>query len=33
MTYVQKTILDNQTKIKIETATEGIKQWFITRLG
>jgi hypothetical protein len=29
---VQKTLLDNQLKIKIERGTEGIRQWFITRL-
>jgi hypothetical protein len=29
---VQKTLLDNQSKIIIERATEGLKKWFITRL-
>jgi len=29
---MHKTILDNQSKIKIQRATEGIRQWFVTRL-
>ena len=29
---MQKTLLDNQSKIIIERATEGLKKWFITRL-
>ena len=29
---MQKTLPHNQSKIKIERATEGLKKWFITRL-
>jgi integrase/recombinase XerD len=29
---VQKALLDTQSTIKIESATEGLKKWFITRL-
>ena len=29
---MQKALLDTQSKIKIEKATEGLKKWFITRL-
>ena len=29
---MQKALLDTQSKIKIERATEGLKKWFITRL-
>ncbi|MGA9743407.1 MAG: hypothetical protein WBP88_01675 [Nitrososphaeraceae archaeon] len=29
---MQKALLDTQSKIKIERATEGLKRWFITRL-